>query len=265
MWLAIDVGNSAVKMGLFSPADLNAAALPSPLATFRLDRLALDWDALHAWLPSSLSHAFVTTVCPPVSDELVGWWNAHRAHVPLTVLANADLPLAVRVQHPERVGTDRLVAAVAAGRRKHPARGAIVVDAGSATTVDLVGVSGEFLGGAILPGIRLQSQSLTQGTAQLPPIEWNALEAARERLPVVGKTTTQAIQSGVAWGLVGAVRELMTRISYELSEPPDLFFTGGDGPWLARQLAVHAVVEPDLVLQGIAWAGHARMQRGDSK
>lgn len=267
-WLAIDVGNSAIKWGLFTPADFERTAGQPSMETLRVKRGALDSETLQAWLPPTVSHAFVTTVCRPLSDELAVWWKTHRAATPFTLLANADIPLVTRVQHPDRVGTDRLVAALAAGYRKQASNAAIVVDAGSAVTVDLVGVQGEFLGGAILPGTRLLAQSLHQGTAQLPAIPWAASEkspeeSAAERLPVVGRSTFEAIQSGIAWGLVGAVRELIHRISAELPESPDLFITGGDGPWLARQLSIEAIVDPHLVLQGIAWASQAWMRRSE--
>jgi type III pantothenate kinase len=140
---------------------------------------------------------------------------------------------------------------VAANAIREPGRPAIVIDAGSAVTVDLVTAAGAFAGGVILPGFRMSAEALFGG-ADLLPLAMLAPEA--EVPAVVGKNTEAAIRSGLFWGAVGAVREIVTRMSAELASPPHVFVTGGDLRQLAEQLGNGATFVPNLVLCGIALA-----------
>jgi type III pantothenate kinase len=165
------------------------------------------------------------------------------------LLTFQDLPIQLDVEAPERVGMDRLAAAVAANRLRQATRPAVVVDAGTAITVNLITSDGVFRGGVILPGFRLTTKALAEGTDLLPLItsDWNA-----DPPTVVGRTTESAIRSGLFWGTVGAVRELVGRMASDLSAPPQVFVTGGDAKRLASFMAPDARFVPDLVLIGIA-------------
>jgi type III pantothenate kinase len=161
--------------------------------------------------------------------------------------------MTIRVDEPARVGIDRLVAALAADRLRRPNRAAIVVDLGSAITVDLVDADGAFCGGAILPGIAMSVRALAEHTDALPHVPMDHLD---HQPAVIGKSTVPAIQSGIYWGTVGAVRGISAEMSRGLSAAPDMFLTGGASAGVARLIAaesegrVHHV--PHLVLAGIA-------------
>jgi type III pantothenate kinase len=182
---------------------------------------------------------------------LADWVQSHRPQDDFRLLAHTDLPLAVRVDFPERVGVDRLAAAVAAAAIREPGRPAIVVDAGSAVTVDLVGGDGTFEGGVILAGFRLQAEALFGGADLLPLA---LLVPQDEPPPVLGKSTEAAIKSGLFWGAVGAVRELVERLSADQPQRPHVFVTGGDLRRLAPLVGSDAQFVPNMVLAGIAIA-----------
>jgi type III pantothenate kinase len=163
--------------------------------------------------------------------------------------------LKVDVLFPARVGQDRLAAAVAAQRLKQPDRAAIVIDAGSAITVDIISPAGDFLGGAILPGWQTMARSLAVGTHLLPLVECQQLHSLP---PVVGRSTEQAITSGLFWGSVGAVRELVQRMASTWDPPPDQLLAGGDMQLFRPHLDPCIQSVPDMVLRGIMWSVASR-------
>jgi type III pantothenate kinase len=155
------------------------------------------------------------------------------------------------VDEPARVGIDRLLAAVAVDRLRHRERAAIVVDLGTAITVDLVEPDGAFAGGAILPGIATSARALAEQTDALPQVHLEFLDHPPAAL---GKSTVPAIESGIYWGAIGAIRELVSQLSAPFQTRPDLFITGGASGQVADLLKSHGTVRhvPNLVLSGIA-------------
>lgn len=260
--IAVDIGNSSTKIGQFAADDLFPASSPpdaSPASAGRLPQPQATWSFTTGQAPPSL----LGTALPPMpcrwkvisvhrrgSQLLADWLAAHRPRDEVHWLTAADLPLVLRVEQPHRVGLDRLAAAVGVNQLRTPARPAIVVDAGSAITVDLVAADGAFEGGAILPGFRMSAEALCG--ADLLPLTSLAPEA--EPPEPLGRYTEAAIRSGLFWGTVGAVRELIDRLSRPLPAPPELFFTGGDLRRLAGLISPQARFEPHLVLGGIAAA-----------
>jgi type III pantothenate kinase len=166
-----------------------------------------------------------------------------------------DVPLAILVDEPQRVGIDRLLGALAADRLRRSDRAAIIVDLGTAITVDLLNAQGAFAGGAILPGIAMSARALSEHTDALPLVECDRI---RNAPPPLGKSTVAAIQSGLYWGAVGAIRELASELAVDLAAPPDLFLTGGTSPQFAELLTARTnwTVRhvPHLVLVGIVLA-----------
>jgi type III pantothenate kinase len=193
---------------------------------------------------------YLASVCQPVADELQDWLVRNRPQYVLRQLQLADFPLRVDVELPERVGLDRLAAAVAAHRLKAQHRAAIVVDAGSAITVDVIAPEGDFLGGAILPGWQLMARALADNTYLLPQVSGPECVAPPE---VVGRSTEKAILSGLYWGSVGAVRELMNLMSRGWDPPPEHILGGGDTNLLLPYLGVGVRCVPDIVLRGILY------------
>ena len=258
--IAVDVGNSRIKLGLFDRA-VEMDGVVEPLRILELPAEGWDSARLTAWLPAGPAWIdwWIASVNRPATAHLTDWIvrqgstpSGHSA--PIRLLTAIDLPLEVRVEHPERVGMDRLAAATAAARLRDPQRGALIVDSGSAITVDFVSADGAFLGGAILPGMGLAARALHEFTDLLPLVPLGELT---EPPAALGTSTVTAIRSGLYWGAVGAVRELAEQLSAGHSPPPELFLTGGAGPYLARALSNPVRIEPHLVLSGIAMARRA--------
>lgn len=265
--LAIDIGNTRVKVGRFDrSADCQAAAqsrplpvagppLPSPVEVLAFDPASeesafTDWYAEQAMLEPQV---VLSSVNRP-SRQLVEAMLERLAVRPtnITLLTPEHLPLLVRVPEPDKVGIDRLAGAVAANRLRRPEKPAIVVDLGTAITIDLLAADGVFEGGAILPGVAMAARALHQQTDLLPQRPMHELDASPD---AVGKNTPEAIDAGLFWGAVGAVREVIARQSDRLTAPPQVFVTGGAAPSVARllggpEITVRHVAE--LVLAGIA-------------
>jgi type III pantothenate kinase len=182
---------------------------------------------------------------------LSAWAQHLNINWSIVRLTNKDVPIANRVDEPSRVGIDRLLAAVAANRLRAPDRAAIVIDLGTAITVDLIDADGAFAGGAILPGIGMAGRALAEQTDALPHI---VLEHSASPPPPLGKSTKAAIEAGLYWGAVGAVGELVSRLTATLFEPPDIFITGGAARTVAETMdeSLHVRYVPHLVLAGIA-------------
>ena len=255
-FVAVDVGNSRTKLGLFQVP--LAAGLPAPLRSLSLD----DWDPqkVEAWLSqtdSQHSSAFrwrISSVNRPMAAKVLDWLG-QRPGEDFRQLAAADLPLAVAVERPDLVGMDRLVNAIAANSLRSAERPAIVISVGSAITVDLVSADGTFRGGTILPGIAMSARALHDYTDLLPLISMSELGVAP---PVLGTATISAMRSGLFWGAVGAMRELIGRLSAGLPVP-QVYLTGGAAPAVAHLLAApdgrSAEYVPHLTLGGVALAG----------
>jgi type III pantothenate kinase len=143
---------------------------------------------------------------------------------------------------------------VAVNQLRDPNRAAIAVDLGTAITVDLISAEGDFQGGAILPGISMSARALHEFTDLLPLIDMASLAEAP---PAVGRSTIDAMQSGLFWGAIGGIRELIDRMTPSHSQPPQIFLTGGAAPSVAGLLAAEAHYVPHLVLSGIALAAQS--------
>ena len=247
--MAVDVGNSRVKLGHFRLPQSVSLPLPQQSA-----RLALDWtdDDLARALPGQAGdHAwYIASVNRPAADRLIEWLErsgVKRVHL----LTHADLPLAIDLAQPERVGLDRLADAVAANCLRTPNEPVIVVDHGSAIKVDLVDQRGAFAGGAILPGINMSARALHEFTDRLPLVDVPDAPAHLDR------STIGAIRFGLAWGAVGAVRELIGALAPGTAAP-QVLVTGGGARELAAILgegnARPPQFVPHLTLAGIAVA-----------
>jgi len=249
--LAVDVGNSRIKLGLFRTAA--AAGLPQPDATLHLTGRLPEFEQLDCWLRENTGAAIlgwhIGSVNRPAASRLIDWLRDHREQDAIMMLTSGDLPLKVKLPRPDRVGVDRLLDAVAANRLRSPGRPAVVVDVGSAITVDLLDADGTFQGGAILPGIAMSARALYEFTDLLPQIDMSELA---EPPPALGNDTAGAMRSGLFWGAVGAVRQLVEQLTGDGSA--EVFLTGGAGTVVAKLLGQSAHYVPHLTLAGIALA-----------
>lgn len=270
--VAVDIGNSRIKLGRFDRAPVSRG-FPDPTASLEL-RLAnragdFDRESLTAWCRANINsdsawvlssvHRGATeqlsAAIASLSAELCRTWKVRQ-------LAFADVPLVVEVDAPERVGMDRLMGAVAADRLRPKDRAAIVIDLGTATKLCLLTDVGAFVGGAILPGLAMSATALEEQTDALPHVE---VERWTRPPRPLGKATVPAIEAGIFWGTVGAVRELVIQYAKELSEPPAVFVTGGGSALVAGVMAEGGELElqhvPHLVLSGVAIADATLKER----
>lgn len=257
--LLADVGNTRIKLAVVEDHGDDAGGRRLPRFGRRQDLMSRDFRPtnLETWLagvapgPAVLLVASVHEAAAVRLEAAVAEVSAtrHRA-VRQRRIGHADLPLAVLVDEPHRVGIDRVAAAAAAAVVKDPTRPAIVVDCGTATTVNLVSAAGEFLGGAILPGPALMARGLAEGTSRLPEVA--ALDHAPPP-PLPGRSTQAAIAAGIGWGIRGAVERLVAEAQRPFAGAAQVILTGGSAG-IVRDCLPGAVELPDLVLAGIALA-----------
>lgn len=250
--MAVDIGNSFAKLGLFDAAwNAGEKDLPLPTQTASFPTQEGPGDNLLETLPRETLRWRVSSVNRAGQQRLVEWVRRHRPADDLRLLTYRDMPIEVHVDEPPKVGLDRLAAAVAANVLRQADTPAIVVGAGSAITVNLISATGAFEGGVILPGFRMCAEALFAGADFLP---LTRLQPNDEPPPVLGKNTDDAILSGLFWGAVGSVREIITRMKVDLPSDPTLYITGGDLRRLSLFVADQAQYLPHLVLSGIAVA-----------
>lgn len=233
-----DVGNSRVKWGRCSPdVVVEFASLPP-------DDFAAWRKQLERWSIAPASRWVVAGVHPARRDLLADWLRQRGEEVRV-VAHPGELPLRTRLEQPEKAGIDRLLNAVAANRRRAPGRGAAILDAGSAVTVDYVDETGAFAGGAILPGVRLMAKALHEYTALLPLIE-----TPRDVPPLPGTATVPAMEAGVYWAVAGGATAILGRYQAQSASPIEVFLTGGDGP-LLHPVFPDALLWPAMTLEGL--------------
>lgn len=249
-FIAVDIGNTKVHFGRFE--GFRAAEVTPPISTFAYSTASSDLKGLRNWLGEAALPWYVVSVHRPGLASLEALAKIEPRVASFTAFTHATLPIETALAQPERVGTDRLAAAVAANHLRKADQPAVVVDAGTAITVDAVSAEGKFLGGAILPGMRLVAAALASRTDALPLVTVDPQNAPKS----IGTNTEEAMQSGLFWGSVGAVAETIRRVSQQLGtvNPPQVFFSGGDVHYLAPWIDLPIETVDHLVLKGIALA-----------
>jgi type III pantothenate kinase len=264
--LLVDAGNSRTKIGLFEDAAIAAGTLPESRHEWIVDdAVPPRWSEVRERLADRGPSRVVLTGSNPrrvaeLAATLPAGWP-----IPAALPSRSAFPIAIDVDAPDRVGIDRLLGAIAANRIREPGQPAVIVSSGTATTVDYLAADGRFCGGAILPGFELSARALHQYTALLPLIPLEVVLASAPE--PVGRNTEAALRSGLYWGHVGAVRELLQRLlersAREAGGPPLVILTGGGAPLLAPHLPEFVRVHPQLPLQGLAllMTGEAAVRR----
>lgn len=235
--LVVDVGNTRIKWGRCAHEKVTeSASLPPDEA----EAWRAQWETWHVardqpWI--------VSGVHPQRRDVLVAWLRERcdQVHV---LTSFRQVPIEIEVDAPERVGIDRLLNAAAVNQRRRAGAAAVVIDAGSAVTVDYVDGAGVFRGGAIFPGLRLMAKALHDYTALLPMI---AVTGAAD---APGKSTEEAIRAGVYHAVLGGIERLIGE--YRRSGGAlDVFLTGGDAKLLTAGMLAPVQVWPEMTLEGI--------------
>ncbi len=259
--LAIDVGNTRAKFGVF---ELGAAAVPQvrDISAAPLKDSTPLSDTIANWLDEhgfdQLDVSVLAGSNPPVRDTLLHDWPL-ADQAPIVIGSYTDVKIGVDVDVPAEVGIDRLLTAYAVRCLIGGNQPFVVIDSGTATTINLVTADGTFRGGAILPGLRLSAYALHDYTARLPLIETDQLSSGLLKVdaPLPGRNTVDAMKSGLFWGQLGAIREISSRLAEsaksDFGDTNDAIFvlTGGGGRQLVSQLP-NAVYIDCLALHGLA-------------
>jgi type III pantothenate kinase len=242
--LVINIGNSRIALGAFVAGELEYTR-----------RISLDQ---RQDLPGAIAEAW-SRLSEQSEAEVVGASVNPGAlegveHAVLQATGKSvewvgkqiDLPLPIKTDAPQQTGVDRVLTMAAAFEQMQKA--CVVVDAGTAITINLCNDKGEFLGGAIAPGASMMLDAMHDNTAKLPPVTL----AVPEKW--IGTTTEQAMLHGVYHGLRGMVKEIVENYATELGDWPDIIATGGDAETLFGGWELIHAISPDLVLYGIALA-----------
>jgi type III pantothenate kinase len=257
MLLAIDAGNTQITFGLFRGKKLVA----SFRATSGPDRTADEFASFVREFAASASvrtaaidGVVIASVVPALTPELEDMSRRHFRVEPLVISSALDLGIPIRYRDPTSVGADRIVNAIAA-IEGHGAP-VIVVDLGTATTFDVVGPKGDYLGGVIAPGIRTSSDELFRRGARLARVEIKAPAA------VIGRTTEESLQAGIYFGTIGQIDAIVDRIRKELGTKARVIATGGLASLVAKGSTTIEAVEPDLTLEGLRLAVERSSRKG---
>lgn len=247
MMLCIDVGNSHIYGGVFLGDEIRLR--------FRHTSKVSTSDEFGIFLksvlrenncsPDSITEIAICSVVPQLDYSLRAACVKYFSIEPFFLQAGVRTGLNIKYRNPQEVGADRIANAIAAVEA-YPSQNIIVIDFGTATTFCVITSQKEYIGGAILPGVRLSVDALSKNTAKLPTVEILKPDVA------VGRSTTESIQSGVFFGMVGACRELIAHIKEEAfpKQNVTVLATGGFASLFDKQ-GVYDVLMPDLVLQGV--------------
>jgi type III pantothenate kinase len=246
MLLCIDIGNTNITLGIYQQDE------PGPrwrLATTHErmpDEFGVQLIGLlnHNHIPLQEVHdAVIASVVPPLTDRWVQVCRQYIGCDPLVVNANARTGVKILIDKPSEVGADRIVDAAAAFQLYGGP--ACIVDFGTATTFDAISSQGDYLGGAIAPGIGISRDALAERTAQLPKVDLHAPPSP------IGKNTIHAMQSGLLYGYVGLVEGMVSRFHQELGPSMVVIATGGLAELVSKETSSIEIVAPWLTLDGL--------------
>ncbi|MBN1643644.1 MAG: type III pantothenate kinase [Dehalococcoidales bacterium] len=247
MFLAIDIGNTNVTLGIFEGDKLrytwrletNIHKMPDEYATTMISLFQLRKIAV-----SDITEVAMCSTVPPLVPIFIELLNNYYKINPLVVGPGIKTGIRVRMDNPKEVGADRIVNTVA-GYRLYGGP-TIIVDLGTATTFDTISKEGDFIGGAIAPGPMTAAEALFLRTAALPRIQFTHPQKA------IGTNTITAMQSGIMFGYAGLVEGVVAHIEKELGEKASVVATGGYGEIFAKETNIFKFVNPDITLIGLS-------------
>ena len=246
MLLAFDVGNTTIAVGVFRGRKLVRSWKVRTDAGKTADEygaVLINLMQVAGVPPAKIDAAVVSSVVPPLTPVIEETCRAYFGAEARVVGPGLKTGMPILYENPLEVGADRITAAVAAFEKYGGPL--IVLDFGTATTFDAVSAKGEYLGGAIAPGIQIAAEALTLKTARLPRIE------VRKPKKAIGRTTVASMQSGLYFGYIGLVTTIVEEVRKELGREARVVATGGFGSQVAAELPLIEAYEPDLVLEGL--------------
>lgn len=246
MLLAIDIGNTHTVVGVYKNDTLVADWRISSVATRTSDET---WQTIKNFCvdadisPTLLDGVGISSVVPNLTDNFEAIARKYVKVEPVVVDGGLDLGFTILYKDPTAVGADRLCNAIA-GFKKYGGP-LIIIDFGTATTFDVIGKTGDYLGGVIALGLESTASELHRRAAKLPKIELHFPER------VIGTDTVTSMQAGVLFGSVDALEGMVRRIQSELHHPARVIATGGLATIMAKHTSVIEACEPSLVLDGV--------------
>ena len=246
MILVIDMGNTNIVLGVFKEKKLVRSWRISTNKDKTADEYGIQIRVLFQYSNikyEDIEAIVVSSVVPPVMPAMEGMAVKYFGIKPLIVGPGVKTGMPIRYDNPKEVGADRIVNAIAA----YDLYGGplIIVDFGTATTFDVISKEGEYLGGAIAPGIGISTEALYTRAAKLPRIELCKPKT------VIGKNTVTSMQSGIIYGFVGQTDGIITRIEKEIGEKVNVVATGGLAELISEESNHIDRVNPNLTLEGL--------------
>ena len=246
MLLAIDIGNTNIVLGGIQDGEI---AFEARIATDHIktsDQYGVEIKnilSLFEVSPSDIQDCIISSVVPPVFNSVQTGMQKVIGRPPMVVGPGIKTGLDIQTDTPSQVGSDRIVAAVAALAEYMPPL--CLLDMGTATTIDVVGQGSTYLGGCIIPGVRISLDALTSRTAQLPGIR---LDRPRQ---VIGKNTVDCMRSGIMHGTAAMIDGMLDRVEEELGCSTTVVATGGMAQFIVPLCRREIQVEKDLLLKGL--------------
>jgi type III pantothenate kinase len=246
MLLAIDIGNTNVVLGIFDKEKLVENWRVGTNTQITPDEYAMIFKDLFGFVGlefKQITGVIISTVVPPLLPVMIEMSHKYFRLEPMVVTHEIKTGIKMRYDNPKEVGADRIVNAAAA--YKLYGGPIIIVDFGTATTFCAVTENGEYLGGAITPGVKISAEALFQRASKLPRVE------LAKPPKVIGADTISAMQSGIIYGYAGLVDGIVERMKKELSMEAKVVATGGLAELVSPETKTIQEIKPHLTLEGL--------------
>lgn len=247
MLLAINIGNTNIRLGVFDGKEPMAHWKLATNREWTADEFGIFFVSFFNYAKIDINDVeavIIASVVPPIMFSFEHAIEKYIHKKPIIVGPGIKTGINIKYEHPKELGADRIVNAVAAYEKYGGP--VIVVDFGTATTFNAISSRGEFLGGAICPGIKISAEALYQRTAKLPKID------LAKHSEVIGRNTATGMQSGIYYGYVGQVNHLVSLIKEEMGEDNiKVIATGGLSKFIAREIEVIDEVDGGLIMEGL--------------
>ena len=246
MILLIDVGNTNVTIGVHDSKEIIASWRMTTKRDLTSDEIGMtlrSYFSLGGVSTDDIDGTIISSVVPPIMYSLIHAVKKYLGQEPIIVTDKSKMNLEIKYDNPKEVGADRLVNAVGALKRyKAPL---IIIDFGTATTFCAVSDKNEYLGGVILPGLKVSLEALVEKTSKLPKIE-----IARPD-KVIGTNTVESMQSGMYYGYAGSVDNIVLKMKQSLGDDTTVIATGGLATMISKEAKTIDIIDPKLTLEGL--------------
>ncbi|MBR3560097.1 MAG: type III pantothenate kinase [Oscillospiraceae bacterium] len=246
MLLAIDIGNTHIVIGCIENDKIVCEARIATDKTRTSDQYGVEIKSMieaFGCRIDDVEDCIISSVVPPVFNAVRSGVYKITERKPMVVGHGLKTGLDIRMDNPSQVGSDRIVIAVAALARREPPL--ILIDMGTATTVEVIEPRNKYLGGVIMPGARVSLDALTNSTAQLPGIN---LDRPGK---IIAKNTVDSMRSGIMYGTAAMLDGVIERMEEELGHPSTIVATGGVAPYVIPLCKHKIALERDLLLRGL--------------